>query len=151
MNKAEFTGIMQEINIAYGEKKFPLTKEVLDVWYKYLGGCSYRDVLSSVEHHVRTSMFPPVVSEILKYVDEIKEEVSKKSTNDREVYFSIIASYPSAIDSIDLREIYREIVANDLQKAVSVLNKVKETVTSWERTDKENIPSLCEFLKGIEV
>lgn len=150
MNKAEFTGIMQEINIAYGDKKFPLTKEVLDVWYKYLGGCSYSDVLSSVEHHVRTSVFPPAVSEILKYVEEVKEGVSRKSADERELYLSIVASYPSAIDSVDVRKVYKKIVSDDLQKAVSVLNKVKDTVTNWEKTGKEDIPSLCEFLKGLE-
>lgn len=150
MNKAEFTGIMQEINIAYGDKKFPLTKEVLDVWYKYLGGCSYSDVLSSVEHHVRTSVFPPAVSEILKYVEEVKEGVSRKTADERELYLSIVASYPSAIDSLDAREVYKKIVSDDLQKAVSVLNKVKDTVTNWEKTGKEDIPSLCEFLKGLE-
>lgn len=150
MNKAEFTGIMQEINIAYGDKKFPLSKEVLDVWYKYLGGCSYSDVLSSVEHHVRTSVFPPAVSEILKYVEEIKEGVLRKSADEKELYLSIVASYPSAIDSVDVREVYKKIVSDDLQKAVSVLDKVKDTVTNWEKTGKEDIPSLCEFLKGLE-
>lgn len=149
MDKTEFTKIMREINIAYGDKKFPLSKEVLDVWYKYLGDCGYGDVLSSVEHHVRTSAFPPAVSEILKYVEEIKEGDSRNSANERELYLSIIASYPSAIDSADARKEYKKIVSDDLQKAVFLLNKVKDTVTDWEKEGKEDIPSLCEFLKGL--
>lgn len=149
MDKTEFTKIMREINIAYGDKKFSLSKEVLDVWYKYLGDCGYIDVLSSVEHHVRTSVFPPAVSEILKYVEEIKEGASRNSANERELYLSIIASYPSAIDSADARKEYKKIVSDDLQKAVFLLNKVKDTVTDWEKEGKEDIPSLCEFLKGL--
>lgn len=151
MNKTEFTKIMKEINIAYGDKKFPLSKEVLDVWYKYLGDYGYCDVLSSVEQHVRVSVFPPAVSEILKYVNEIKDGVSRKSADERELYLSIVASYPSAIDSVDVREVYKKIVSDDLKKAVSVLNKVKDTVTNWERAGIEDIPSLCEFLKGLEL
>lgn len=150
MDKTEFTKIMKEINIAYGDKKFPLSKEVLDVWYKYLRDCEYSEVLSSVERHVRISVFPPAVSEILKYIDEIKNDDFRKSAYERELYLSIIASYPSAIDSVDARKLYKKIVSDDLQKAVSVLNKVKDAVTNWEKTGMEDIPSLCEFLKGLE-
>lgn len=149
MDKTEFTKIMREINIAYGDKKFPLSKEVLDVWYKYLGDCGYGDVLSSVEHHVRTSVFPPAVSEILKYVEEIKEEASINSANVRKLYLSIIASYPSAIDSVDVRKVYKKIVSDDLQKANYVLTKINETVSNWEKTGKEDIPSICEFLEAL--
>lgn len=149
MNKSEFAKIMKELNIAYGDKKFPLTKEVLDVWYKYLGDCCYSEVLSSLEHHVRTSVFPPAVSEILEYIDNIKKRVLIRSTEERKVYLSIIANYPTATDSYELREVYREIVSDDFQKANYVLDKIKETVSNWEETGKEDIPSICEFLKAL--
>ena len=151
MEKTEFTKIMKEINIAYGDKKFPLSKEILDVWYKYLGDCSYGDVLRSVEYHVRTSIFPPAVSEILKYVDEIKDSASKIAASEREVYLSIVASYPSAADSVHVRNAYEQVVSGDLKRAETVLNKVKDAVTIWELEGKEEIPSLDDFLKGLEV
>lgn len=149
MNKSEFAKIMKEINIAYGDKKFPLSKEVLDVWYKYLGDCCYSEVLSSIEHHVRTSVFPPAVSEILEYIDDIKKRALIISKEEREVYLSIIASYPTATDSDELKEVYRKITSDDLQKAKYVLTKIKETVSNWEKTGKEDIPSICEFLKAL--
>ena len=39
MDKKDFLGIMQELNVVYGDRKFPLTEQTLNVWNKYLGKC----------------------------------------------------------------------------------------------------------------
>lgn len=150
MDKVEFTKIMKEINIVYGEKKFPLSNDVLNIWYKYLCDCRYEDVAGFVEHHVRTSVFPPAVSEIFNYIAEMKEKETIKSAKEREVYLSIIASYPSAVDSAEVRDIYEELISCDFQKAVDLLNVVKKSVKKWESEETHKIPSICEFLKGLK-
>lgn len=51
MKRSEFLEIMRELNMVYGERKFPLNEEILTVWHRYLG-----DLDKRVLHKARESL-----------------------------------------------------------------------------------------------
>lgn len=149
MNKTEFLGIMKELNIAYGEKKFPLSKEVMDVWYKYLRGFDCRDIAVVVENHIKASAFPPAIAEVLSRERELRKKVIRENAESDRVYMAVIAAYPSGRDGKHIREIFKKLTGGEHQKALTLLNLTQNTVRSWEEGGKEKIPSLDEFLEGL--
>lgn len=85
MNKCEFSEFMKEINIAYGDKKFPLSKETMDVWFKYLKSCNYSIILNVLEKYVKENNFPPTISELYQpYKVLEKESMAEKVKNEEE-------------------------------------------------------------------
>lgn len=146
MNKTEFSKILKEINIAYGDKKFPLTEESVSVWLKYLGDYEYNEVLQSVEAHIKTSIYPPVIAELIQYVEQFRKSQRKKSALEKQIYLSVIAAYPLARDKESTRALYEKITGGDLYKANAILQEVKNAVAEWERCGEIEPPTLDNFL-----
>ena len=55
MKRSEFLDIMLELNMVYGERKFPLNEKILTVWHKYLGDLDKRVLHKAIENLVKRS------------------------------------------------------------------------------------------------
>ena len=148
MSKDEFYKIMQEVHAAYGEKKFPLSKETLDVWFKYLGKCNFRDLAEALERYIKEEAFPPTISSILGLYREIRWDRSRSVL---EIYREIINLYPTGYDCQRTREAFNALISkgNPLETARQALNGVKELVEEWENSgrDEKDIRVLIVFFE----
>lgn len=149
MTKSEFKPIMQKLKIAYGEKRFPLSDEVMDVWYEFLGEFKSEEVLAAIKKHILEESYPPAIADVAQRVKEIQ----KKKLGARYVlencYMSIIARYPMAKDDLKTRELFQGITGCDIEKASNLASDIRDTVEVWEDMGKKDIPPLVEFLKGM--
>lgn len=151
MKKDEFVSIMQELNAAYGERKFPLTKTVLDVWFKHLEQLNYSIVLKAVDEHIKTHSFPPAIAEILFFMEISKSEYRKDMSEIDREYRSIIGYYPMAMDNEKLRNVYAGIVKSDVSRAIRLSEKVRQFVSSMEENGAKKIPPLVDFIRDVEL
>lgn len=151
MDKKDFLEIMQELNVVYGEKRFPLTKQVLDVWNKYLGVYSKNAIKKAVECHVRHNPFPPTVADILISANAFKREEAEKAAEIENIFRNISAIYPGVypVGEAD-RLAFIASVGGDVEKASKAFCKIDEKVTEMEMSNEKDIPPLSEVLKGIE-
>ena len=122
MKRVEFLEIMRELNMVYGERKFPLNQEILTVWHKYLGDLDERVLHKAVENLVKRSAYSPAISEILKEHRRIKSQATK-----------------------ELAEL-EDITGRSIAKADGILRAVENAVLTHELAQKD-MPPLGEFLE----
>ena len=84
MNKAEFSQLMKEISVSYGEKKFPLSNDIMDIWFKYFEECVYELLLEVIENHIKKNNFPPAISDLYQEYRSLKRERDKEKAEEEE-------------------------------------------------------------------
>ena len=151
MTKSEFKPIMQKLKIAYGEKRFPLSDEVMDVWYEFLGGFNSGEVLKAIKKHILEESYPPAIADIAQKVKEIHRVDIVGHLALENLYMSVVAAYPMARDRESCRKLFQSITGGDIKKASQVLTAAQNMVHVWEVSGRNDIPSLDEFLKGLMV
>lgn len=86
MNRADFLMLMKEINVSYGEKKFPLSKDIMDIWFKYFKECTYELLLEIIEKYIKENSFPPTISDLWQqYKILIKEKTIADEEEEEEL------------------------------------------------------------------
>ena len=151
MNTSEFTEIMQELNTVYGERKFPLNRQTLTVWQKYIGACDARDIGAAVESFVRKSPFPPTISEILAEYKNVCDSELKKAFELRNLFAAVVAEYPNAQGIEEEQGAFDDLVNGDIERAKKLLSVTRNIVAGWEMSGQKEIPALEEFLRRIWV
>lgn len=151
MDKKDFLGIMQELNVVYGDRKFPLTEQTLDIWNKYLGGYSEENVHEAVRSHVVSSPFPPTVSEIIGNMKKYQDEACDKATDLDNVFRAVVANYPCGYGDAEERKAFDNLTEGSLYKARQVLTITRNIVLGWELSGEKHIPSLKDFLERVRV
>lgn len=149
MTKSEFKPIMQKLKIAYGEKRFPLSNEVMEVWYEFLGGFKSEEVLAAIKKHILEECYPPAIADIAQKVKEIRKIDIVKHITLENIYSAVVAAYPMARDDAALWDLFQRITGGDIKRASQLLTVTQNTVHVWEVSGKRDIPSLDEFLKGL--
>lgn len=151
MNTAEFMGIMQELNTVYGDRKFPLTRQALTIWQKYIGNCEERGIGAAVERFVRKSPFPPTISEILAEYKNVLDGESKKTYELRNLFAAVVAEYPNAQGIEEEESAFDDLVDGDIERAKKLLSVTHNIVSGWEISGQEDIPALNDFLRRIRL
>ena len=149
MTKSEFKPIMQKLKIAYGEKRFPLSNEVMEVWYEFLGGFKSEDVLAAIKKHILEESYPPTIADIAQKVKEIRGVDIGRHVVLEKLYMSVVAAYPMARDRASSRDLFQSITGGDIKKASQLLTVTQNMVHVWEVSGRNDIPPLDEFLKGL--
>lgn len=149
MDKKDFLGIMQELNVVYGERKFPLTEQTLNVWNKYLGKCEKEVFEKAVEKFVRTSAFPPTIADIFQEISKISEDKIERRREFDAVYLRILNAYPASYLD-DAYEVYVKNTGGDIGKAREMLKRVQNRVKAFEHmeTGEPYMPPLSKILEG---
>ena len=149
MDKQDFLKIMRELNVVYGERKFPLTAQTLDIWNKYLGKCDKEVLEKAVEKFVRTSAFPPTIADIFQEISAVNEDKLARSREFDAIFSQIISIYPSGL----LDNVYEAYVKNtggDIGKAREMLKRVQNRVKAYEHMQNVDtyMPPLSKILEG---
>ena len=149
MNKKDFLEIMQELNVVYGDRKFPLTEQTLNVWNKYLGKCEKEVLEKAVEKFVRTSAFPPTIADIFQEISKISEDKIERRREFDAVYLRILNAYPASYLD-DAYEVYVKNTGGDIGKAREMLKRVQNRVKAFEHmeTGEPYMPPLSKILEG---
>lgn len=149
MDKQDFLKIMRELNVVYGEKKFPLTAQTLDVWNKYLGKCEKEVLEKAVEKFVRTSAFPPTIADIFQEISKISEDKIERRREFDAVYLRILNAYPASYLD-DAYEVYVKNTGGDIEKAREMLKRVQNRVKAYEHMQNVDtyMPPLSKILEG---
>ena len=149
MDKKDFLGIMQELNVVYGERKFPLTAQTLDIWNKYLGKCDKKVLEKAVEKFVRTSAFPPTIADIFQEISKISEDKIERRREFDAVYLRILNAYPASYLD-DAYEVYVKNTGGDIGKAREMLKRVQNRVKAFEQMQAADpyMPPLSKILEG---
>ena len=151
MKKNEFLGIMQELNIIYGERKFPLTAQTLEIWNRYLGEYDATDIHEAVSRHVKKSAFPPTVSELIEEYKNIQGEILQKASEVNTIFWAIVAAYPCATGGEREKEAFARLTGGDLDNSQRALAITRNIVLGWELSGEKHIPPLHEFLGRIKL
>ena len=96
MKKNEFVGIMEEINGAYGDEKFPLSVKTVNTWYSYIGEYEHDQVMVLVREYIETHPFPPAISNVLERLKEERHRLLDEISNS----YKIMMVYCSSTDAI---------------------------------------------------
>lgn len=149
MDKKDFLGIMQELNVVYGDRKFPLTEQTLNVWNKYLGKCEKEVFEKAVEKFVRTSAFPPTIADIFQEISKISEDKMERRREFDAVYLRILNAYPASYLD-DAYEVYVKNTGGDIGKAREMLKRVQNRVKAYEHMQNVDtyMPPLSKILEG---
>ena len=149
MDKKDFLGIMQELNVVYGDRKFPLTEQTLNVWNKYLGKCEKEVFEKAVEKFVRTSAFPPTIADIFQEISKISEDKMERRREFDAVYLRILNAYPASYLD-DAYEVYVKNTGGDIEKAREMLKRVQNRVKAFEKMQAADpyMPPLSKILEG---
>ena len=149
MDKKDFLGIMQELNVVYGDRKFPLTEQTLNVWNKYLGKCEKEVFEKAVEKFVRTSAFPPTIADIFQEISKISEDKIERRREFDAVYLLILNAYPASYLD-DAYEVYVKNTGGDIEKAREMLKRVQNRVRGYElsQVGSQELPPLSKILEG---
>lgn len=150
MDKKDFLGIMQELNVVYGDRKFPLTEQTLNVWNKYLGKCEKEVFEKAVEKLVRTSAFPPTIADIFQEISKISEDKMERRREFDAVYLRILNAYPASYLD-DAYEVYVKNTGGDIEKAREMLKRVQNRVKAFEQMQAADpyMPPLSKILEGL--
>ena len=149
MDKKDFLGIMQELNVVYGDRKFPLTEQTLNVWNKYLGKCEKEVFEKAVEKFVRTSAFPPTIADIFQEISKISEDKMERRREFDAVYLRILNAYPASYLD-DAYEVYVKNTGGGIEKAREMLKRVQNRVRGYELSQlgTQELPPLSKILEG---
>lgn len=149
MDKKDFLEIMQELNVVYGDRKFPLTEQTLNVWNKYLGKCEKEVFEKAVEKFVRTSAFPPTIADIFQEISKISEDKMERRREFDAVYLRILNAYPASYLD-DAYEVYVKNTGGDIEKAREMLKRVQNRVRGYELSQlgTQELPPLSKILEG---
>lgn len=149
MDKKDFLEIMQELNVVYGDRKFPLTEQTLNVWNKYLGKCEKEVFEKAVEKFVRTSAFPPTIADIFQEISKISEDKMERRREFDAVYLRILNAYPASYLD-DAYEVYVKNTGGDIEKAREMLKRVQNRVKAFEKMQAADpyMPPLSKILEG---
>ena len=146
MKRGEFLEIMRELNMVYGERKFPLNQEILTVWHKYLGDLDERVLHKAVESLVKRSAYSPAISEILKEYRRIEGQATTELAEFDRVFREIVAKYPGARSQAEDKALFEEITGRSIAKADGVLRAVENAILTHELA-QQDMPPLGEFLE----
>lgn len=149
MTKNEFKPIMQKLKIAYGEKRFPLSDEIMDVWYEFLGGFKSEEVLAAIKKHILEESYPPTIADIAQKVKEMQKIEIVKHITFENIYSAVVAAYPMGRDEKVIRDMFQSITGGDIKKASELLKRTQDTVHLWEIRGECIVPTLFEYLKGM--
>lgn len=149
MDKQDFLKIMRELNVVYGERKFPLTAQTLDIWNKYLGKCDKGILEKAVEKFVRISAFPPTIADIFQEISKISEDKMERRREFDAVYLRILNAYPASYLD-DAYEVYVKNTGGDIEKAREMLKRVQNRVRGYElsQVGGQELPPLSKILEG---
>lgn len=149
MDKQDFLKIMRELNVVYGERKFPLTAQTLDIWNKYLGKCDKGILEKAVEKFVRISAFPPTIADIFQEISKISEDKMERRREFDAVYLRILNAYPASYLD-DAYEVYVKNTGGDIEKAREMLKRVQNRVRGYElsQVGSQELPPLSKILEG---
>lgn len=146
MKRSEFLEIMRELNMVYGERKFPLNEEILTVWHRYLGDLDKRVLHKAVENLVKRSAYSPAISEILKEYRRIEGQATKELAEFDRVFREIVAKYPGARSQAEDKALFEEITGRSIAKADGILRAVENAILTHELA-QQDMPPLGEFLE----
>lgn len=149
MDKKDFLEIMQELNVVYGYRKFPLTEQTLNVWNKYLGKCEKEVLEKAVTRFVRKSAFPPTIADIFQEISAVSEEKLARSREFDAIFSQIISIYPSGLLD-NVYEVYVKNTGGDIEKAREMLKRVQNRVKAFEQMQAADpyMPPLSKILEG---
>ena len=135
--------------MVYGDRKFPLTEQTLNVWNKYLGKCEKEVFEKAVEKFVRTSAFPPTIADIFQEISKISEDKMERRREFDAVYLRILNAYPASYLD-DAYEVYVKNTGGDIGKAREMLKRVQNRVKAFEHmeTGEPYMPPLSKILEG---
>ena len=146
MKRSEFLDIMLELNMVYGERKFPLNEKILTVWHKDLGDLDKRVLHKAIENLVKRSAYSPAISEILKEYRRIESQTTKDLVEFDKVFGEIVAKYPGAEWHPEDKALFEDITGRSIAKADGILRAVENAVLTHELAQKD-MPPLGEFLE----
>ena len=147
MNTKEFKNIMSELNVAYGDKRFPLTSNVYQVWFKYLKDCDADKVGVAIEDCVKSNPYPPSIADILDSYREqcIAEGAELKQA--KSIYDFMVGFYPGGKRTEESERLFGEITGWNTSACYKVFDYIKDYVEQSERSGKTDIVSLEECLR----
>ena len=148
MSKDEFYGLMNEMQIAFGENRFPMTKEVMKVWFSYLKDCKYEFMNKAVRESVKHSIYPPTIADLFSYYNEFVAQEKEKINDCRQVIRFAIGSFPGCMREDGIVDYLCEIVGWDIVKANRMKSKLEEILRRVEKTGKVPEHSLKELAVG---
>lgn len=153
MNKKELYSIMQEINAAYGNKKFPLSEEILGTWFKYLAPCDCEVLKGVLERYIKQEAFPPAIAELLSGYRSIVKEKEEEKERITDSYHFMLSIYPGAQDDVETREAFdaliKSIDGHPIRIAWDISKRVSSYIRVRELDNASCIPPLKEFLEKL--
>ena len=124
MTKSEFKPIMQKLKIAYGEKRFPLSDEIMDVWYEYLGEFKSEDVSAAIKVHILEECYPPTIFDLVSKVRKKIEGREKEEAEIKNLLFRTMETYPYYGNAGKVKEKFYELSAGSITKAKGIYDAV---------------------------
>lgn len=153
MNKKELYSIMQEINAAYGNKKFPLSEEILGTWFKYLAPCDCEVLKGVLERYIKQEAFPPAIAELLSGYRSIVKEKEEEKERITDSYHFMLSIYPGAQDDVETREAFYTLIKSINENPIRIAREICERVSGYIRVRElegaRHIPPLKEFLEKL--
>ena len=139
MNTKEFKNIMSELNVAYGDKRFPLTSNVYQVWFKYLQDCDADKVGIAIEECVRNNPYPPSIADVLDSYREQCIAADAELKYAKTIYNLMVGMYPGGGRSEESEQLFGKITGWNTGKCYKVLDYVRDYIEQSERSGKTEI------------
>ena len=149
MNTTEFKKILTELNVAYGDKRFPLTDDVKNIWFKYLKDCNADIAIAAVEEYIAHNSYTPSIADILALYGEMSLAKSAELKQAKSIYEFTASLYPGGGRSEATEKLFGEITGWDIGECYKVFDYVKGFVESNEKSGNTEIATLEECLRGM--
>ena len=156
MTKDEFKIIAKSLRSAYRQNDFLNTGEALDMWYRMLEDLEYKYAIKATENHIKSSVYPPSISDIRHSYEEIKSNEGTYRQQLRDIYDFTKGVYPSSEDTKTARVTWGSIVnkgktwTEKIAIASAIRTATVHFVEDAERSGQvDNIPNFENYLKGM--
>ena len=136
MTDSEFGSLMEELNIVYGDKRFSLKKDILDVWNKHLSKFEFSLVERAVDEFVQEPAYAPTVADIIGPVKEYERERKKVIKECQEMVEFTMDLYPGGKNRSKVMELTGKLTGWDKPKVAKLCARIRMFIKEIETSAK---------------
>ena len=156
MTIEEFGILADEIKTFFPKDNILPTKEAMKLWYECLKDLDGRKARQALRNYVKNNNFSPTVADIRNECGKVIDKEAKTKAELRRLYDMTISYYPCANREKDVESTYKSLMSqvkpqDRLEMAKTILQKVLDFVKEWEKGTENDIITLTDFLKGLDV
>lgn len=156
MTQKEFMVIAAAIKTYYPKENILPTKEAVSLWYDCLNDLEFAKAQAALKNYTKSNSYPPAIADIRNEYGKIIDKEAKAKAELRRLYDMTVSYYPCANREKDVESTYKSLISqikpqDRLEAAKTILQKVLDFVKEWEKGTDNDIITLTDFLKGLDV